>query len=77
MKFFDETELMASATAQARGIFHYSAELVYRDLTAHHKEVRKEDLEALLKNDVKLQSYVDNAFKEKFFHVSPTEQPEY
>ena len=58
-------------------IFHYSAELVYRDLTAHHKEVRKEDLEALLKNDVKLQSYVDNAFKEKFFHVSPTEQPEY
>lgn len=58
-------------------IFHYSAELVYKDLTAHNKEIRKEDLEALLKNDVKLQAYVDNAFKEKFFHVSQTEQPEY
>lgn len=58
-------------------IFHYSAELVYRDLIANGKEIRKEDLEALLKNDVKLQTYVDNAFKKKFFHVDLTEQPEY
>lgn len=58
-------------------IFHYSAELVYRDLTANGKEIRKEDLEALLKNEVKLQTYVDNAFKKKFFHVDLTEQPEY
>ena len=58
-------------------IFHYSAELVYNDLTANGKEIRKEDLEQLLKNDVKLQTYVDYAFKEKFFHVSRTEQPEY
>lgn len=58
-------------------IFHYSAELVYRDLTANGKEIRKEDLEALLKNDIKLQTYVDNAFKKKFFHVDLTEQPEY
>lgn len=58
-------------------IFHYSAELVYKDLTANGKEIRKEDLETLLKNDVKLQTYVDNAFKEKFFHVAQTEQPEY
>lgn len=58
-------------------IFHYSAELVYTDLTANGKEIRKEDLEQLLKNDVRLQTYVDNAFKEKFFHVSQTEQPEY
>lgn len=58
-------------------IFHYAAELVYTDLTAHSKDIRKEDLEQLLKNDVKLQSYVDAAFKEKFFHVPQTEQPEY
>lgn len=58
-------------------IFHYSAELVYKDLTANGKEIRKEDLERLLKNEVKLQGYVDSAFKEKFFHVPPTEQPEY
>lgn len=58
-------------------IFHRSAELVYADLTAHSKEVHKEDLENLLKDEVKLQNYVDRAFKEKFFHVSEKEQPEY
>lgn len=58
-------------------IFHRSAELVYNDLTAHGKEVRKEDLEALLKDENRIQAYVDLAFKEKFFHVSPTEKPEY
>lgn len=58
-------------------IFHYSAELVYKDLIANSREIRKEDLEVLLKNDVRLQTYVDRAFKEKFFHVAPTEQPEY
>ena len=58
-------------------IFHRSAELVYNDLLANGKEIRKEDLELLLKNDVKLQNYVDSAFKEKFFHVPQTEQPEY
>lgn len=58
-------------------IFHRSAELVYQDLTAHGKEIRKEDLEQLLRNDVKLQSYVDSAFKEKFFHVPAEEEPEY
>lgn len=58
-------------------IFHRSAELVYKDLTANGKEIRKEDLEQLLRNDVKLQNYVDTAFKEEFFHISPTEKPEY
>lgn len=58
-------------------IFHHSAELVYTELTEHGKEIRKEDLERLLKNEVKLQGYVDRAFKEEFFHVSEEEQPEY
>ena len=58
-------------------IFHRSAELVYTELTEHGKEIRKEDLERLLKNEVKLQGYVDRAFKEEFFHVSEEEQPEY
>ncbi len=58
-------------------IFHRSSELVYNDLITNGKEIRKEDLEQLLRNDVKLQSYVDCAFKEKFFHVSEEEQPEY
>ena len=58
-------------------IFHRSAELVYQDLTTNGKEIRKEDLEQLLRNDVKLQTYVDNAFKEELFHVQANEQPEY
>lgn len=58
-------------------IFHRSAELVYQDLTANGKEIRREDLEQLLRNDVRLQAYVDTAFKEEFFHVPAGEQPEY
>ena len=58
-------------------IFHRSAELVYMDLTAIGKNIRKEDLATLLKDDVRLQGYVDRAFKEKFFHVNTDEHPEY
>lgn len=58
-------------------IFHRSAELVYQDLTANGKEIGKEDLEKILKNEVRLQTYVDNAFKDEFFHVQAYEQPEY
>ena len=58
-------------------IFHRSAELVYMDLTAIGKNIRKEDLATLLKDDVRLQGYVDRAFKEKFFHVNADEHPEY
>lgn len=50
---------------------------MYNELTANGREIRKDDLEQLLKDDVRLQAYVDNAFKEKFFHVPLTEQPEY
>lgn len=58
-------------------IFHRAAELVYKDLTANGKEIRKDDLEQVLRNDIKLQNYVDTAFKEEFFHVNLTEKPEY
>ena len=58
-------------------IFHRAAELVYKDLTANGKEIRKDDLEQVLRNDIKLQNYVDTAFKEEFFHVALTEKPEY
>lgn len=58
-------------------IFHLAAELVYKELTVNGKEVRKEDIERLLRDDVRLQGYVDRAFKEEFFHVPLDEQPEY
>ena len=58
-------------------IFHQAAENVYKDLTAHGKVINKETLEALLRNDVKLQEYVDSAFKKLFFNVPQDEKPEY
>lgn len=58
-------------------IFHAAAEHIYKDLTTHGKVINKEVLEHLIRNDVKLQDYVDTAFKALFFHVSPEEKPEY
>lgn len=58
-------------------IFHRSAELVYRELTAHGDTVRREDLEPLLRDKVRLEYFVDSAFKELFFHVRPEDKPEY
>lgn len=58
-------------------IFHLAAQLVYTELTANGKTIRKEDLERLLRNDFKLQDYVDQAFKQEFFKVELNEKPEY
>lgn len=58
-------------------IFHYAAEHIYKDLTTHGKVINKEALETLLRNEVKLQDYVDTAFKKLFFNVPPNEKPEY
>lgn len=58
-------------------IFHYSAELVYRDLCQHGKMIQKSDLEQLLKEEGRIQNYVDRAFKKHFFHVGEQEKPEY
>ena len=41
------------------------------------REISKENLEKLLKDDVRIQNYVDSAFKEIFFQVAPDEKPEY
>ena len=76
LKALDEVSAEIDSTLFGT-IFHRSAELVYNELTTNGREIRKEDLEQLLKDDVRLQAYVDNAFKEKFFHVPLTEQPEY
>lgn len=58
-------------------IFHLAAENIYKDLTAHGKVINKETIEALLKHPLKLDSYVDNAFKELFFHIPQEEKSEY
>lgn len=58
-------------------IFHYAAEHIYKDLTTHGKVINKEALETLLRNEVKLQDYVDTAFKKLFFNVTQNEKPEY
>lgn len=58
-------------------IFHRSAEMVYEDLKGKLGVINKETLDQLLNNEVKLQDYVDRAFKEQFFQVPMTERPEY
>lgn len=58
-------------------IFHLSAQLVYTELTANGNMIQKEDLERLLRDEVKLQSYLDRAFKKELFKVAPEEKPEY
>ena len=58
-------------------IYHYAAEHIYKDLTTHGKVINKEALETLLRNEVKLQDYVDTAFKKLFFNVPQNEKPEY
>ena len=56
-------------------IFHKAAEYIYKDLTQHGKLIVKEDIETLLKDDIRLEAYVDKAFKELFFHI-PMEEKE-
>ena len=58
-------------------IFHKTAEYIYQDLTACNKLIIKEDIEKLLKDDIRLENYVDKAFKELFFHIPQEEKPEY
>ncbi len=58
-------------------IFHLSAQLAYTDLTANGKLIQKEDLERLLRDEVRLQGYVDRAFKKELFKVGADEKPEY
>lgn len=64
-------------SAKFGSIFHYVAEHIYKDLTAHGKLISRENLETLLKDEVRLQTYVDNGFKELFFNLPQNEQPEY
>ena len=64
-------------SAKFGSIFHYAAEHIYKDLTANGSVINKEALEALLHNEVKLQDYVDAAFKKLFFNVPQNERPEY
>lgn len=71
-------EVSAEIDSAAFGsIFHYAAEHIYKDLTTHGKVINKEALETLLRNEVKLQDYVDTAFKKLFFNVPQNEKPEY
>ncbi len=64
-------------SAMFGNIFHKAAERVYKDLSATNNLVTKSDIETLLKDRVRLQGYVDDAFKELFFKIGPDEKPEY
>ena len=64
-------------SAKFGSIFHYAAEHIYKDLTAHGKVVNKEAIEDLLKDETRLKDYVDRGFKELFFNIPEDERPEY
>ena len=58
-------------------IFHEAAEQLYKDLTAHGNVINGSDLERVLKDKPRLESYVDNAFKHLFFQIPEQEQAAY
>lgn len=58
-------------------IFHRAAELFYKDYAGTNRPVTKSDIEAVLKDRIRLEGYVDTAFKELFFKSKPDEKPEY
>lgn len=58
-------------------IFHRAAQLVYQDLTTHGKMIQATDLSQLLSAPQRIQHYVDCAFKELFFQISPDEKAAY
>ncbi len=58
-------------------IFHHAAEHIYNDLAAHDHTISRQAIEDLLKNGVKVQQYVDNAFKALFFGLPENKRPEY
>lgn len=78
MKIATPDEVTADIDSALFGtIFHRAAELVYNELTEHGKEIGKEDLERILQNEVKLQAYVNQAFKENLFKIGKEEKAEY
>lgn len=64
-------------SARFGSIFHYAAEHIYKDLTAHGNVINKDEIEKLLEDEPRLQNYVDNGFKELFFNIPMDECPEY
>lgn len=59
-------------------IFHHSAQLVYHYLSdACRRPVTSDRIVQLLKDRVKIESFVDQSFRELFFHVKNDEVPEY
>lgn len=58
-------------------IFHKTAENIYNDMKSRYGLITKEAIEGVLKNDVMLKRYVDNAFNSEFFKNNDGKAPEY
>lgn len=58
-------------------IFHLAAQRIYQELTSRGPMVSTSDIDTLLKDNNRLQSFVDDAFKELFFQVDKNTKPEY
>lgn len=64
-------------SAKFGSIFHDSAEHIYKDLCDRNQVINKEAIETLLKDEIRLNNYVDSGFKRLFFHIPENERPEY
>lgn len=64
-------------TASLGIIYHKSAELVYNHLTQRNKIITGEDIKTLLADKMRLEGFVDDAFRTEFFHIKPEEALHY
>lgn len=76
LKEADEVSIEIDAS-QFGTIFHQVAEWIYKDLSYRGGEIRKSMIEELYRNEIKLESYVEKAFKKHFFHIEDTEKAVY
>ncbi len=65
-------EVNADVDVAALGtIFHKSAELIYDKLTERNNIITRNSIETLLKEELHIQTLVDEAFRSEFFHSTP------
>ena len=65
-----DDEVSADIDAATFGnVFHKAAELIYTELTARGSVVNAASIDVLLKNTHLIGRYVDEAFRQEFFHV--------
>lgn len=74
---FNDENTEEVTVAQFGTIFHYSAELAYKRLTSADKHISRQSLIDLADDTIAIESIVDQAFREKYFHMEANEELPY